>query len=422
MNYDWDLIFHDAQAAIFDDSARFRVSCSGRRFGKSNLALQELVYAALSFSGELSTISPQMVVGCLPTAVQARQILFKPLVNLFTTTSLKYVVDSINLAEMRINILGKPSIRIVGANDKGGDRLRGMRIYFMLMDEVQDVLPQVWSEVVRPAMSDTPGSRALFTGTPKGTANILFYLSENAKSDPEWSFHNYPTSANPTIPRIEIETAKRQLPPRVFEQEYEAKFTTFPGQIYTELDSNNLYEGDLPYFDLVVAGVDWGSYHPAISVVGREPRTNTWYFLAGWSPNTSGGDAQPVLKTAFEEKLREMVDEYKIDLILCDPAQPSEILAIRKMGTGKAYQSASAGFNGIESGILQVHKLIHQNRLLFVKNTDSRPEMVTGQRAYDFHLSYHYESKRGVVTDTPADGDLSHICDATRYALAIRGQ
>lgn len=422
MDTPWDLLLHDKQSEIFDDPCRFRVTCNGRRFGKTALAIQELVYASLSFQGEMSATSPQMVVGCLPTAVQARQILFKPLVNLFTTTSLKCVLEKINLAEMRINILGKPAIRIVGANDRGGDRIRGLRIYFMLMDEVQDVLPQVWSEVVRPAMSDTEGSRALFTGTPKGTANILYYLSENAKSDPEWSFHNYPTSANPTIPRAEIETAKRQLPPRVFEQEYEAKFTTFPGQIYTELNSSNLHDGDLPYLDLVVAGVDWGSYHPAISVVGRDSRTGVWYYLTGWSPNTSGGDAQPVLKTSFEDKLNELVKEYKIDLILCDPAQPSEILAIRKMSMEKAYQSASAAFNGIESGILQVHKLIHQDRLVFVKSSDSRPDMVPGQRAYDFHLSYHYESKKGVITDVPADGDLSHICDATRYALAIKGQ
>lgn len=369
-----------------------------------------------------------MVLGVLPTAVQARPILFKPLVNLFTTTALADLVENINLTEMRIDIKGKPSIKIAGANDRNGDRLRGNRIYFILMDECQDINPRVWTEVIRPAMSDTVGSRALMSGTPKGRLNILYSLSELAKTDPEWSFHTYPTSSNPCIPREEIEKAKVSLPPRVYQQEYEADFVNFAGQIWTELDSNNLLDPgeELPHFDLVVMGVDHGDRHPAMVVVAREPRSGCWYILDAWSPNTNGiGESQPVTREEFQQQLTLMVDTHNVDLIYCDPSRPSDILAIRNFGDKRCYKSTVAGYNPIQSGIGQVHNLIHQNKLKIVKETSPnlKPSIVRGQLLYDYLSSYQWElDKNGQVTEVPADGNCSHICDALRYALAVKGQ
>ena len=427
MDKQYDLILHEKQWAIFDDPHRFRVTVNGRRFGKSALGLHELVNASLGFQGEMSKTSPQMVLGVLPTAVQARPILFKPLVNLFTTTALADVVEKINLTEMRIDIKGKPSIKIAGANDRNGDRLRGNRIYFILMDECQDITPAVWVEVIRPAMSDTVGSRALMCGTPKGRLNVLYQMSEMAKSDEEWSYHTYPTSSNPCIPREEIAKAKASLPPRVYAQEYEADFVNYAGQIWTELDSKNMVEAGepLPHFDLVVMGVDHGDRHPAMVVIAREPRFGCWYILDAWSPNTSGiGESQPVTREEFQQQLVSMVDAYDVDLIYCDPSRPSDILAIRKFGDKKCYKSTVEGYNKIESGISQVHNLIHQNKLKIVKELSPslKPGIVRGQLLYDYLSSYQWElDKAGQVTEVPADGNCSHICDALRYALAIKG-
>ena len=366
-----------------------------------------------------------MVIGALPTAVQARPILFKPLVKMFTESALADSVQKINLTEMRIDIKGKPSIKIVGANDRGGDRLRGNRIYFALLDECQDIHPEVFHEVIRPAMSDTVGSRALFTGTPKGTANILYHLSELRHTDPEWAFFNFPTWDNPCIPREEIEKARATLAPRVFEQEYGAGFVNFPGQFYTELDSLNLVEEgeDLPHFDLVVMGVDFGDLHPAFSVLGRDPLAQCWYWLDGYSPNTgTDGNSSPIPRETFETELKRLVEKHRVQLIFCDPSRPSEILAIRGIADKPVYRSAVAAFNGIASGIGQVHSLIHQNKLKFVKDKPSTPSAIDGHLAYDYHQSYHRVKRGDVLTDEPADGDCSHICDSTRYALAIRGK
>lgn len=428
MDVSYKRVLHDAQRVIFNDPHRFRVTCNGRRFGKSRLVLDELIRASLGFDGEMSKTSPQMVIGALPTAVQARPILWKPLVNLFTTTDLKYVVKDINLSNMTIQIEGKPSIKVVGANDKNGDRLRGNRIYFVALDEVQDINPVVWTEVVRPALSDTVGSRAIFTGTPKGKVNFLHDLAMMGDEFPdEWQFHTYGTEANPTIPREEIAQARRSLPPRVFQQEYEADFVAFPGQIWTELDSGNLeLPTEVPPLDLVVMGVDFGDRHPAAVVVGRESRSMRWYLIDAWSPNTSGKESQPVTRHAFETAIKGFVDKYKVQLTFADPSRPSDILAIRDYGEASGYQNAIAAFNPIESGIAQVSKLIHQKKLLVVhRDVDERQAALgylSGQQVYDFMLSYHWlTDKRGDITEEPADGSFSHICDSLRYALAYKG-
>lgn len=428
MEVTYERCLHKAQRVVFEDAHRFRVSCSGRRFGKSRLVLDELIRASLGFQGEMSKTSPQMVIGALPTAVQARPILWKPLVNLFTTTELKHVVKDINLSNMTIQIEGKPSIKVVGANDKGGDRLRGNRIYFIALDEVQDINPVVWTEVVRPALSDTVGSRAIFTGTPKGKVNFLYDLSQMETGyKNEWKFFNYGTEANPTIPKDEIEAARISLPPRVFQQEYEANFVAFPGQIWSELDSiNRVASTEVPNCDLVVMGVDFGDRHPAAIVLGRESRSMTWYILDAWSPNTGGGESQPVPRATFDNTIERMVLKYNATAVYCDPSRPSDILAIRELGDHPGFNNAVAGFNPIQSGISQVSKLLWQKKLLVVERnvTEEKRSLgfLSGQQVFDNMLSYHWViDKRGDVTEEPADGSFSHICDSLRYGLAYKG-
>lgn len=425
MNHDYDLCLHEKQREVFEDASKYRVVVCGRRFGKSQLLLQTVILAALGFEGKVSALSPETVLVVMPTAVQCRTILFKPLCKRIEETALKYLLakNGINKTAMTVQFMGKPTIKCVGGNDRGGDGCRGTRIYFLASDETQDLHPNVWSEVLSPAMADTTGSRALFTGTPKGTQNLLYDLAHMPSE--AWRFFTYPTSANPCIPRAEIERAKATLPPRVYQQEYEADFVSFAGQIYTELRSSNIYQGtkvELPHFDLVVLGLDHGAIHPAISVLGRECRTNRWYWLEGWSPNISAIEHEPILIGRVHENLRRLCAKWSVDAIYADPSQPSEILAIRGLGSDRCYKSARAGFNKIESGINQVHSLIHQNALLFTDGlADDVPYAVDGRLAYELHQSYHYVSKKGIVTEEPADGSFSHICDSTRYALAYSG-
>lgn len=417
-----DVALHDGQLKVFNDTHRFRVLVCGRRWGKSRMALWELVLASLQFKGTTSAMSPETVLGVMPTLTQAKKVLWQPLVNL-CETELAPFVKRINRSDFRIDFhYGKPSIVIAGANDAGGDRLRGMRLYFVVTDEAQDIKPIVFDEVILPAMADTPGSRMLITGTPKGKLNHLYQLAMQSEVNPEYSFHTMPTISNPFVPPKEVEAARLKLPERVFRQEFYASWEDFPGKIYTELDSANITTGKPDKFTHVTMGIDWGSYHPAISVLGKYQ--HSWYWLEGWSPG-SERDSQPVPNPVRDTHIRRLAKKWRVNSVFCDPSQPSDILHVRELGRRDGHQGlqrAVEGYNRIAEGIGQVHSYISQKSLVFVPDlADMVPDAIDGYLGYQLHEAYHYETdNNGNIREVPADGYMSHIVDATRYALATK--
>lgn len=411
---------HKGQRIIFNDPHRFRVVVCGRRFGKSRLQLWELILAALNFPGEASKMSPERVLGALPTLSQAKKILWEPLYNICTQTEVSKYVRSISKVDYRIDFeCGKPSIVVAGALDHDGDRLRGMRLYFVSADEVQDWRPTTWDQVITPAMADTPGSRALITGTPKGRQNILYTLAERAKSFPDiYSFHNLPTWVNPTIEAEDVEMARTTLTPRSFRQEFLAEFCDYPGKVYSELEESNLVDSAPQMFDLMVMGVDWGDVHPAFVVMGR--LAGTWYYVDGYAPDTG----EPVPQPVQDEALLRLAKRYNIRGVYCDPSRPTSIIHIRDLGKQhniEGLQKAVAGFNRISEGIEQVHSLIFQKKLMFSKDIKTKcPGHIPGHTAYNLMSDYHRKTdKNGTVLEEIAEGQPDHIVDAIRYALAV---
>jgi hypothetical protein len=415
---------HSGQHKIFSDSHRFRTLVAGRRFGKSRCILYELLCAALGFEGRMSKESPQVVLGVMPTLTQARAILWEPLVSLCESAELSPYVLKINRSSFTIEFQGaKPNIQIVGANDRNGDGLRGKRIFFIALDEYQDIKPGVFDLVVLPALADTQGSRALFSGTPKGKLNSLYDIYSRQDIDPDQykSFH-MATEDNPHIPRSFIAQQRRILPPKVFEQEFRASFVQFEGQIFSELDEANLI-AQLPSanpadYDSVIMGVDFGDVHPAFTCMGC--LKGFWHYLEGWHGQTGSAIAQP----QQDIELVRLAKRWQPQGAFCDPSRPSAILGIRALGLEhnlEGLKRAIAGYNRIEEGLSQMHSLIYQRRLLFPNTTHEKtPGEVSGRLAYELFQAYHYKSDRaGLVTQIVEEGQNDHIVDSSRYLLAL---
>jgi hypothetical protein len=413
------IALHSGQQQIHRVNRQFKTVVSGRRFGKSRYQITNLILRALSFEGEVDPQSPETVVGALPSRVQAKPILWRPLVDLFEKTELKNICKNINRSELIIELHGKPNIQITGA----GEGLRGKRIYHFAGDEVQDFPKQVFDEVIVPAMADTRGSTALLTGTPKGRNNILFTLFERAREFPdEYASFNMPTHANPLIPRSFLDKQKLILPPRIYEQEFQASFVSFPGQVFTELDANNKAP-DIPRsYSMVILGVDFGDVHPAIVAVGLS--RGTWYLLEAFAPTDGAVVPQP----HFDDRLISMATKYNASACYCDPSRPSSILSIRQLGIVHrlpGLEGAIAGYNRIPEGLGQLISLIYQNRLK-IATADTKP-LYSGHRIgsdlYQDMQDYHYarNSDGDVIQDKIEDGQIDHAIDALRYALALPG-
>ena len=98
-------------------------------------------------------------------------------------------------------------ISLYGADSP--DSLRGIYLDGCVIDEIGDVNPSLFNEVIRPALSDRLGW-CMFIGTPKGS-NHFKGLRDYALDDdnPNWDLREYKASQTKLIPEDELKDAKK---------------------------------------------------------------------------------------------------------------------------------------------------------------------------------------------------------------------
>ncbi len=399
------LDLHYRQMEVYQSPHKFRVLCCGRRFGKSQLGKTEIIKRALTYKGAYDRISPPVVLVGMPNLPMAKRVFFRPLCNLLQNHPL---VDQINKSECIIHLKGdRPDIVFLGLNDGFGDRVRGLRIWGFVGDEIQAVTRGILDEVIMPAMADTAGSWALLAGTPKGTQNHLYDLTQRANSFEDWAFFHYFTSDNPFVAREEIARAKATLDPRIYRQEYEASFESPPGQVYTCLNSDKLIS-EIPRFVATYMGIDFGDIHPAIVVAGMTEEKR-YVIVDSWH-NTSG---MPMISDEFCGKAVELAKRWNVHRAFCDPSRPAAIMELRRAGKhhdAPGLERAVRGFNRVNEGCQVVNNLFFGDRLFL---HDSQRDF------YDELLAYHRKTdEAGTVMDAIEDGQVDHRTDGLRYLCA----
>lgn len=399
-----ELRLHRGQSQVFLDADNIRMLCAGRRFGKTRLQVVEIVRNVLSFDRPLNKLSPETVLVVLPTLVQAKRVIWKPLESIFS----KIPGCIINKTDRTFSVPGKPTVIVAGAESSEG--IRGLRVWKFHGDECQDFPPTFLETVVFPAMTDTPGSSSLLTFTPKGKTNWTYKFSQQTTT----RLYQLETLSNPFIDRDEIERYRLILPPRIFRQEYQASFESFAGQFFTEFNSETHLIGPDTLaqfrhsggFDRVYMGVDFGDVNPAFVVAGL---AHGCLYILEWVQLGDGNN--PVPNTVFMQALAKACRTWGVYRCFCDPSRPSAIMDIRtygKINNAPGMIRAINGKNAIISGISDVNSLFFQSRL-FV------PE-----KAVDELLSYRRKPLRNdseQFEDKVLEGQKDHTVDALRYLV-----
>lgn len=253
-------VLHPAQQEIANHPARFKVVCCGRRFGKTDYALDWIINSALDG---------------YPTAYFAPSY---PMVSNIFWPQLKRVMRPVREAkseiDKRLDIITGGSFKMWTMS--APDSALGGAYKRVVVDEaaVQPDLMNTFNQVMRPMLSDYHGE-VVFISTPRGHNDFWqLYNRGFDPSYPEWANFNYPTSANPYIDPSEIEAARRELPERTFRQEYLAEFIEDGGGVFrgvsavSKLSPSSVYEGRF------VFGVDWGKSYDftVISVIDANSR------------------------------------------------------------------------------------------------------------------------------------------------------
>ena len=214
------------QAEVIGSKARFRVLVSGRRFGKTFLAINELARFARFPNKKVWYVAP--------TYRQAKGICWSDLVE-----RLKYHnwISEVNNSDLTVILRNNSKISLRGADNE--QSLRGVGLDFLCMDEFADISPSAWFEVLRPTLSDTQG-HALFCGTPRGFGNWAYDMYVKGTNDKEWESFKYTTLEGEQVPDEEISQAKDDLDERTFQQEYMASFVNYAGMIYYNFDRKKI--------------------------------------------------------------------------------------------------------------------------------------------------------------------------------------
>ena len=208
------------QQEVFQDKSRFKVIAAGRRTGKSRLAAWLLIIEALKAErGHVWYVAP--------TQGQARDIMWQPLLELANP-----VIKASHINNMQITLINGSTISLKGADRP--ETMRGVALKFVVLDEYADMKPQVFEQILRPALADLKG-HAMFIGTPKGRNHFydLFEYGKKENKDDFKSWH-FTSFDNPLLDSKEIEAAKASMSSFSFRQEFMASFEAASGGIFQE--------------------------------------------------------------------------------------------------------------------------------------------------------------------------------------------
>ena len=380
------MILHPTQSQVAKDKHRFRVVNCGRRWGKTTLAILEMI-------GKASGKDNARVCYIAPTYQQARDIAWHELK--------KFSLSSIlNPNESRLEITienkfkGQSVISLRGWENI--ETLRGQAFDFIVIDEIASMRNfwSNWQEVIRPTLTDRKGE-VLFISTPKGFNH--FYDLYNFNDEDYKSFH-FTSYDNPYLSKEEIDKAKKELPEDRFAQEYLADFRKSEGLVYKEFSRDrHVAEYEPESWNDYIAGIDFGFTNPTAVIHIKTGGDGNYFITREWYQ-----------KGRTEEQIANYVASCKFNRVYPDPEAPSAIQVLS--GKGIAVMEVIKNKDSIQNGINTIRHLFKTNKIKIHKScVNLINELET----------YAYPEKRPDANEYEAPiKEHDHALDALRYALA----
>lgn len=376
------------------DNNRFVVGVMHRRFGKTVAAINQLIKRAV----ECNLDEPRYAY-VAPTYTQAKRIAFDYLVK-YT----RPLGASVNISELRVDFWGR-RISLHGADNP--DSLRGTYYDGVVLDEVGDMNPKVWNEVLRPALTDRLGW-ALFIGTPKGN-NHFKDFADRAQCTEDWAYLNFKASETGVIPESELKAAQLEMGDDKYAQEFECSFNaavegSYYGKIINDLEADGRFT-TIPTDSLCRSVVAWdlgmgdSTALWVAQLVGKEVR------IIDCVENHGQGLAW------YVDWLREKGYENYEQILPHD-------VEVRELGTGKSRKEVlmEAGLDitvckrlSVADGIQAVRQLLP--RCWFDKKVKQGLDALRNYRR-------EHDEKRNVFYEKPLHDWSSHFADSFRY-LAV---
>ena len=210
----------DWQKQVWSDNTRFKIVAAGRRTGTSRLAAWMLIVNALQADkGHVFYVAP--------TQGQARDIMWQTLLELAHP-----VVTNAHINNLQIKLVNGATISLKGADRP--ETMRGVSLKFLVMDEYADMKPEVFEQILRPALADQKGG-ALFIGTPMGRNHFYdLYKYAELEDDESYEAWHFTSYDNELLDPEEIDLAKKSMSSYAFRQEFMASFEARGSEMFKE--------------------------------------------------------------------------------------------------------------------------------------------------------------------------------------------
>lgn len=322
---------------------------------------------------------------------------------------------SFHEADLRIElpIVGeKKAIIYLGGADNP-HAFKGMYLDGVVFDEVAQMPRSVWSDTIRPALSDRKGW-GLFIGTPMGK-NFFKELYEYGLSgkSKEWSSFMFKVSETKIIPEKELESILLETGEQLYNQNYECSF---------EAALDGSYYGSL--LNMLKASGKMGDvkYEPKLPVItswdmGLD-KTCVWFAqqVEGQVNIIDYYEASGELLSHFINVVLSKSYTYAYHIVPHDVQQGNQVVAVTRHD-----QMIKAGMKTVIASKIAVDEGISLVRSLLPLCSFNLKNCEKGLEALAYYRA-RYDDKNEIQKLVPIHDWASHGADSFRYlAVGIRG-
>ncbi len=385
-----------------DRLKRFNVLVCHRRWGKTYFAINQLIKDVLC-----CPLDNPRGTYIAPFLKQAKSIAWDYLKH-FSRVIPK---AKINEAELRIDYPNGGRIRLYGADNP--DSLRGLYHDSVVLDEVAQMPTRIWSEVVRPALSDRLTAehepRAIFIGTPQGP-NLFKQLYDEAPNREGWGRAMHKASTSAVLPEAELRQIARELTEREYAQEMECDFTAaIVGAFYGREMQDAIDEQR-------VTGVPYDKTHKVITAwdIGIRDSTAIW-FIQHVGSEIHVIDYEEYTNFGLPEIIKHLDSKPYAYQQHIGPHD----LKVRELGTGltRLHQARQLGVNFTIAPKQEVIDGIEAVRGVLSRCWFDQTRCEQGINALTLYRN-ELDEKRGIFK--PIHDWTSHAADALRYYAITR--
>lgn len=407
------------QWSFHTSTARFRVACCGRRYGKSTMAGRDLEPELFHRDKAMHWIvGPTYDLG-----EKEFRVVWDDLIIGRQLGRHKKVKKAYNKRSGDMYIEMPWGTRLEVRSAAHPETLVGEKLSSVIMSEAAKHKSETWERYIRPALADTRGS-GTFPTTPEGR-NWFYdmWMLGQRQDNIEFESWRFPSWENVTIfpggrDDPEILFLERTTTEEWFMQEIGADFSSFVGRIYGEFDETThvRHHRYNPAWKNYIA-FDWGFVNPLAAIEFQvSPRDDIYV----WREHYKSYDIlESHIKTL---KDRIQPPGYKIDCTFGDAADPEAVATINQhfapcVAMPESKTNWRAGVDRVK-GFLRLQQIGEVDEYGTPKVA---PKLFVDPSCKNMIREFsNYRAKAGTAGRNPqeiASGIDDHACDALRYGL-----